>query len=318
VGDSRDAQEEHAPATEPVAAAPAAAPAGLAALHRSAGNAAVGRLLRAAPDRVAALRRLDRWSIFGSSLAPDVAEPIERHFEPGPFVKTMNAEAERELDYPLPQKFAPGDHVWFCPSPAPGAQRLVPEQNLPRLYWFPKSQDPTDFNNQGDDIRYYVIYADKIFSGRPHMNGRPGTFAWLHNNPGNLTYDGRDHGQIPGKLGWHNFMIFPSYEKGKAAILTWLKANGYYAKGILDAWKGYAPEKDGNHPLEYATGLVTALAGTKTPDGATVTLDTLVGSLGDDQMVKLQAAIEDFEKVRKGTEHARSDPDLPPELRARL
>lgn len=316
MGDAHEPQQERPPAAEPVAARPAALD-GLTALQRGAGNAALGRLLRAAGDGATAQRQLARW---GRQLAPDEPVPIERHFEldPNTFIKPMDAPAERELDYPLPQKFAPGDHVWYCPSPAPGTQRLVPAQDLPRLYWFPKSKGADDFNNQGKDIRYYVIYADKVYEGLPHMNGAPGTFAWLHNNPGNLTADNRDHGQIPGKLGWHNFMIFPSYEKGRAAILTWLKANGYYAKGILDAWKGYAPEKDGNHPLDYANGLVRALAGTKTTDGSAVTLDTIVGSLTDDQMVKLQDAVEDFEKVRKGTERGRSDPDLPPELRSRL
>ena len=150
--------------------------------------------------------------------------------------------------------------------------------------------------------------------------GRPawGTPAWINNNPGNLSGDKADVGQYKGKANWHYFLIFPSYQAGYDAIPKWLKAYGYYSKGILATMRAYAPASDGNDPDRYANDIVTALAGETTADGAAITLDTRLEQLSDGQMRKVQDAIVDAEGTVEGTTHARGSENLPWEIRKRL
>src|SRR5262245_58807585 len=74
------------------------------------------------------------------------------------------------------------------------------------------------------EISEFVIYADHVKEGKPHMKGKPGTTAWINNNPGNLSGNKEDVGQIRGKLNWHRFLIFPTPDAGYDAIPKWLKA----------------------------------------------------------------------------------------------
>jgi len=94
----------------------------------------------------------------------------------------------------------------------------------------------------------YVIHADEIARGRPHMRNHEGSFAWLNNNPGNITgvLGGPNFGQYPGKFNWHNFLIFPMWADGNNAIAMLLRTPTYVNLSILDAFKKYAPESDGN------------------------------------------------------------------------
>jgi hypothetical protein len=284
-------------------------PGGLPALQRAIGNAAMGRLLA-------------RW---GPKLGPDEPVPIERNFEldPSTFVKSMDAPAERETGGPsharLPEKFQPGDHAWYYPHPDPKVQRVFIDQNVPRDVWFPGSKGEFDFQDQGDKIRNFVIYPSEVREGKPQMTGGKGSMAWLNNNPGNLTYDGHDHGQYSGKLNWHSFYIFPDHATGRAAIPTWLKQNGYWPRSILLTIQKYAPQGDGkNKPDVYAQQIVDALAGTKTSKGEDVTLETTLQDLTTDQMTKVQDAIERVEGTIEGWPHSRTDTALPPEILSRL
>src|SRR5688572_9611911 len=91
-----------------------------------------------------------------------------------------------------------GDHVWYW------NHRISLAPNIPRAEWFPGSNphDPSDFQGHGREIYNFVIHADEIARGRPHMRNHEGSFAWLNNNPGNITGlpDGPDFGQYPNKF----------------------------------------------------------------------------------------------------------------------
>src|SRR5205823_2209018 len=82
-------------------------------------------------------RTLARWDWPWSKtpeLAPTEEVPIKHEFEVLPSVPKMEARAEREREgkHPtLPQKFEPGDHVWYYPHPdlraTAGRLRRYPE-----------------------------------------------------------------------------------------------------------------------------------------------------------------------------------------------
>lgn len=168
------------------------------------------------------------------------------------------------------------------------------------------------------EISEFVIYADHVKEGKPHMRGKPGTPAWINNNPGNLSGSKGDVGQIKDKVNWHYFLIFPTPEAGYDAIPKWLKAYGYYTKSILGTMRAYAPVSDGNRPDEYADKIVAALTGEKTADGSAITLGTRLEQLSDKQMTKVQDAIKSAEGTIEGTTHARDSEKLPWEIRKRL
>jgi hypothetical protein len=303
---------------------------GLEAIKQAVGNAGMARLL-ASPGGARALQRLTsaqglaRWPWSKEPvLQPD--EPVEiKHeveLDPFMFIPKMEAHAERERQGkhpPTPQKFEPGDHVWYYEHPDPDIPRITADLDVPRDLWFPGSTGPTDYQGHGMEIREFVIYENEVKEGRPHMKGKPGTPAWINNNPGNLSGSKADVGQYKGKVNWHYFLIFPTYEAGYDAIPKWLKAYGYYSKGILATMKAYAPAGDGsNDPVRYANGIVSALAGETTPDGAPITLDTTLEQLSDAQMRKVQDAIVLAEGTIRGTPHTRDDENLPWEIRKRL
>ena len=75
-----------------------------------------------------------------------------------------------------------GDHVWYWNG------YISLDKNIPRAQWFPGSNpnDPNDYQGHGIEIYNYVIHADEIARGRPHMRNYEGSFAWLNNNPGTL------------------------------------------------------------------------------------------------------------------------------------
>ena len=314
-----------------VATRPAAA--GVEAVQRALGNAGMARLLGSAGGAQAlrrmtaggAARTLARWEWPWSKtpqLAPTEEVPIEhQEFDVLPFVPKMEARAEREREGkhpPTPQKLEPGDHVWYYPHPDPDVPRITADLDVPRDLWFPKSTGPTDYEGHGMEISEFVVYADHVKEGKPHMKGKPGTTAWINNNPGNLSGGKADVGQIKGKVNWHYFLIFPTPEAGYDAIPRWLRAYGYYTKSILGTMRAYAPASDGNRPDEYAADVVAALKGEKTEDGNEITLDTRLEQLSDKQMTKVQDAIKKAEGTIPGTIHARDSEKLPREIRQRL
>jgi hypothetical protein len=207
---------------------------------------------------------------------------------------------------PLAGQLQPGDHVWYYDGHTSTATAI------PRTDWFPGSTSETDYLGQGRSIFQFVVYEDHLKRGQPHMLGGPGTFAWLNNNPGNLTAGGVNVGEYPGKRNWHNFLIFPTRQAGFDAIPTFLRANNYGPLGIAAAIRRYAPSGDGrNNPEQYAQSIVDALHGT-------VTLETRIDALSAEQMLEVQRAIERMEGTVAGDTFARDDPRLPVQVRAML
>lgn len=202
----------------------------------------------------------------------------------------------------------PGDHLWYYNG------QISTDKNVPRAAWFPGSNpaDPNDYQNHGVEIFHYVIHAGgQIYAGQPHLRNRPGTFAWLNNNPGNLTGQpgGPDYGQYANKFNWHNFLIFPSADVGYNAIAALLRGPGYRDLDILAAFRRYAPASDGNTPDVYAAQVAAA---------AGVPQSTRVGDLDDAQMSLMQDKIREIEGARAGQVLTRDDPNLPDAVRAAL
>jgi hypothetical protein len=141
------------------------------------------------------------------------------------------------------------------------------------------------------------------------MRGRPGTFAWLNNNPGNIMGPQPNYGQYPNKSNWHNFLIFPTPEVGFDAIGKYLRGDLYRNLSITAAFHRYAPASDGNRPDVYAADVAAA---------AGVSVSTLVGDLDEGQMLKMQNKIREIEGVIAGSTLTRDDPNLPAAVRAAL
>ncbi|MGJ4893232.1 peptidoglycan DD-metalloendopeptidase family protein [Bradyrhizobium sp. HKCCYLRH3099] len=196
-----------------------------------------------------------------------------------------------------------GDHVWFWNG------NISFDKNIPRAQWFPGSNpsDPNDYLGHGKEIYNYVIHADEIARGRPHMRNYEGSFAWLNNNPGNLTGvpGGPDFGQYAGKFNWHNFLIFPTWADGYNAIALLLRSPSYASLSILDAFRKYAPASDGNHPEEYADAVAAALE---------VDVSMVVGDLDDTQMLAMQDKIQDIEGAIPGDSLAWDSDEIPQEI----
>jgi hypothetical protein len=196
----------------------------------------------------------------------------------------------------------PGDNVWYY-------NHLTSQtKDIPRLDWFPQSTGPIDYGGHGGEIFEFVVYEDQIVRGQPHMNNHAGSFAWLDNNPGNITGrpGGPDYGQYPGKFNWHNFLIFPDWDTGRAAIAQLLRGPGYASLSLVDAFKKYAPAGDGgNDPVSFANQVAAALG---------VDPSTTVGELDDDQMSVVQDQIQQIEGAIPGDTFDLDSPDLPQEI----
>ena len=222
---------------------------------------------------------------------------------------------------PTGVRLAPGDHVWYYDG------QISTALDIPRGVWFPDSTGPTDYLGHGDEIFNFVIHAGgEIYRGRPHMRGREGTFAWLNNNPGNITGvpGGMDLGQYRDKFNWHHFLIFPSFQAGYDAIALFLRQGSYPAKstglrrwpagryrdlGITDAFHRYAPEEDGNDPESYGASVAAA---------AGVSTTTLIRDLDGAQMRHMQDKIVQIEGSVPGVILTRDSADLPEVIRAAL
>ncbi|MFD0360109.1 caspase family protein [Nocardia sp. GCM10030253] len=200
-----------------------------------------------------------------------------------------------------------GDHVWYWNG------LISLDKNIPRLDWFPDAnpQDPTDYRGHGKEIYNYVVHADEIARGRPHMRNHEGSFAWLNNNPGNITGipGGPNYGQYPGKFNWHNFLIFPTWADGYHAIAALLRSASYRDLSILAAFERYAPASDGNDPVAYANAVAAALG---------LSVSTRVGDLDDNQMLVMQDKIQEVEGAIPGDSLAWDSEDIPPEIAGQL
>jgi hypothetical protein len=205
-------------------------------------------------------------------------------------------------------QLGPGDHVWYYDH------QISTGLDIPRQAWFDGSDPavPTDYQGHGDEIFNFVIHANgEIRRGRPHMRNREGTHAWLNNNPGNLTgkAGGPDYGQYRDKFNWHNFLIFPTFEAGFAAIAARLLRPDFRDLSILDAFRKYAPASDGNDPDAYASAVASA---------AGLSTSTLVRDLTDEQMRLMQEKIAQIEGSVPGVVLGPDSQELPEEIRSRL
>jgi hypothetical protein len=203
----------------------------------------------------------------------------------------------------------PGDHVWYWNG------NLSRDLDIPRASWFPGSNphDRTDYLGNGKDIYNFVIYESEIARGRPQMRQLEGSYAWLNNNPGNITGQPgwANFGAYPDKFNWHHFLIFPSWESGYDAIAQLLRTAHYVDLSITDALSRYAPASDGNDPVAYAAA-VAAAAGAD-PHSATIR------DLDDAGLMYLmQDKITEIEGVVAGYTFAYDDTAVPEEIRAEL
>jgi hypothetical protein len=206
----------------------------------------------------------------------------------------------------------PGDHVWYWYDAENGTENISTDQSIPRSEWFPGSVSATDYLGHGVEIFHFVIHSDgTIFRGQPHMRTGEGTYAWLNNNPGNLTGvpGGTDFGQYPDKFSWHNFLIFPTYDAGFTAIAMFLYGPSYRDLSITQAFERYAPASDGNDPVAYAQAVAQA---------AGIPTTTLVRELDDAQMLLMQEKVADVEGSRPGLVLTAESPELPEAVRAAL
>jgi hypothetical protein len=193
----------------------------------------------------------------------------------------------------------PGDNVWYFDG------MTSQTKGIPQADWFPGFTGPTDYQGHGEEIFEFVVYDDQIVRGQPHMRNHAGSYSWLDNNPGNLTGQpgGPDFGQYPGKFNWHNFLIFPDWDTGRAAIAQLLRGPGYVNLSLVDAFKKYAPAGDGgNDPVQYATDVASALG---------VDTTTTIGDLDDDQMSVVQDKIQQIEGAIPGDSFDLDSTELP-------
>ncbi|MBM9618383.1 hypothetical protein ACFU9F_03980 [Streptomyces zhihengii] len=188
-----------------------------------------------------------------------------------------------------------GDALWHWDG------RVSRTQNIPQGEWF-GTTGHLDYGGNGWAISNFVVYPGEVLEGKPHMVGGDGSFSWLNNNPGNITYGGGYFGAYPGKTNWHNFLIFPTWDAGFDAIRQLMRNGTYSSLSILDAFKRYAPASDGNDPVRYANEVAAALG---------CDVSTIVGDLSDSDMVALQNAIMEMEGAVGGWSYARDDAALP-------
>src|SRR5262249_32735803 len=86
----------------------------------------------------------------------------------------------------------------------------------------------------------YIIYANEVRRG--------GVYAWINNNPGNITKGkwSEEHGALPGKSNG-GFAIFPDETTGFYAIIAFIER--FPDDTIYKLMTRYAPPDDGKNPM---------------------------------------------------------------------
>lgn len=169
--------------------------------------------------------------------------------------------------------------------------RVSFSSDIPQREWFGTTA-PNDYNGNGPNIYHFVLYENEVRQGQPHMKSGKGSYAWLYNNPGNITGPQPNYGQYPGKVGWHNFLIFPNRQVGFDAIAKYLDTPRYANLNITQAFNVYAPKTDGgNRPDEYAQEVANA---------AGISTLTKMRDLTPSQMRLVQDKIEQIEGTVPG------------------
>jgi hypothetical protein len=144
-----------------------------------------------------------------------------------------------------------------------------------------------------------------------------GVWAWVNNNPGNITKskEAEGYGAYAGK-GNGGFAIFPDHDTGFQAIISFLRKRA--DKTIAQMMAIYAPPDDGknpmlkgNDPVAYARAIAKKIG---------VSADMVVKDLSDDQLNTFAGEIERIETGPKGTGtvYTFNDPALPQEVRDQL
>jgi hypothetical protein len=233
-------------------------------------------------------------------------------------------------------KLVPGDHVWAFKVPQqapPGAKGRAPDKDrystagdVPRMRWFPDalndgSKDAqSDYSGYGASIFQYVIHADHVRIGSPQMRAGPGTFAWLNNNPGNLTAKpgGDEFGGYAGKRNYHNFIIFSTIDAGWDAIPRFLDRDIFRSKTLYGAMAEYSPPWDGGKPGEYADAIAARLNKDIPEGGEQISRETPFKNLTFDQLKAARDAILQKEGTIKGETKAWNDPSVPAPIRKAL
>jgi hypothetical protein len=258
------------------------------------------------------------WIEVNEPRERDVADTVlaadERHWRLAPAAANRTARVGR-ASRDVISALKSGDHVWYYDGKgnanAIAGEQMSTDLDIPRLKWFPSARpgDKTDYRDNGTHIFEFVIYDNEIRMGQPHLTHGRGSFAWLNNNPGNITgvAGGPDFGQFAGKFNWHNFLIFPDYGTGFAAIASFLGRGPYPNLSILEAFRKYAPAGDGgNRPDDYAAELAAAVG---------VPVSTLVRELSQAQMLEMQTKIVHIEGSIEGTTLSRDSQDVPQAIR---
>jgi|GEM_PF-6914374 len=117
-----------------------------------------------------------------------------------------------------------------------------------------------------------------------------GSHAWRNNNPGNI----KGNPPSPGQIGVdpQGFAIFPDKETGRKALNHLLHKPFYQNRTVNEVIKKYAPPKE-NNTAKYQA-FVAKLTG--------LNPNTKLSDLTEEQLNKLQAAIERYEGWREGKE----------------
>ena len=273
---------------------------------------------------VLAFKRPDGRVDAGGQTATALAAGKKKPKGKGPGPKPAPAKGQPDFSpevplNPLPS-LQPGDHVWYWKG------RSSTINKIPRDDWFGKlpgykKNDPTDYRDNGADIYNFVIYPDHVKCGQPHMRDKakyPGSFAWLNNNPGNLSGPTGDCGQYKGKLNGSppktpGFLVFPTVEAGRDGLEPWLRKNGpkdkktgkrtmYIDMSIRDAWEYY----DKDDAPRYVQLI---------KDKAGLPPERMLNTLDKDEWIRLKAAIREAEGTIAGWTYGRSDPRLPAAIR---
>ena len=256
-------------------------------------------------------------------LAHELTHVVQQRGGPTPAVQRKLAVGSTEDQGPWPMpgflswvptaaKLQPGDHAWSWKAETSAAR------NIPRSTWFHGSSrtDASDYQGHGKEIYNYVIHTDHVRRGQPQMRAGPGTFAWMNNNPGNLTAGGPPVGEYAGKTnsteGLPSFLIFPTEEEGMKGIVRFLTAppNAYLNLSISATFLRYCPPSGGD-PVRYAQSVVEAFKGQ-------ITLNTKISELTADQLKRVAEAIRVVEGSIAGESLKRDDPTIPQAIRDQL
>ena len=110
-----------------------------------------------------------------------------------------------------------------------------------------------------------------------HEGYFPGSASYRNNNPGNFRCSSLVIGEFGATKCVNNLAVFPTYEKGLAALKQFLVyactnqlKNYKSTMSLLEFYQRYAPSSDNNNPKNYASAVAKDLG---------VTIDTKIGTL---------------------------------------